>query len=145
MERDDGQEGTMKQPTIVCIDDNLDALLGYKCLLWNHGYNVLISTSGSQGLELVKSLPIDAVILDFQMPGMDGGMVATHIKNFKPHVPVMMLTACESLPDEVLEHVDVFFPKGESPRELLAALHAMLGHCMPLHAHWLGDDQAKAA
>jgi CheY-like chemotaxis protein len=139
------QEGTMLRPTIVCIDDNLDTLIGYQSLLWNHGYNVLISTSGAQGLELVKSLPIDAVILDFEMPEMDGGVVATHIKNFKPHVPVMMLTAHESLPDEVLEHVDVFFPKGESPRELLVEIHAMLGHRMPLDASWLRDGQAKAA
>jgi two-component system, OmpR family, copper resistance phosphate regulon response regulator CusR len=135
----------MQRSTIVCIDDDLDTLIGCQSLLWNHGYNVLISTSGSQGLELVKSLPIDAVILDFQMPGMDGGMVATEIKKFKPHVPVMMLTAQESLPDEVLEQVDVFFPKGESPRELLAALHAMLSDCMPPHARSLRDDQAKAA
>jgi DNA-binding response OmpR family regulator len=135
----------MQRPTIVCIDDDLDTLIGYQSLLWNHGYNVLISTSGSQGLELVKSLPTAAVILDFQMPGMDGGMVATEIKKFKPHVPVMMLTAQESLPDEVLEHVDVFFPKGESPRELLVALHAMLSHCMPLDARWLRDGEAKAA
>jgi DNA-binding response OmpR family regulator len=135
----------MQRPTIVCIDDDLDTLIGYQSLLWNHGYNVLISTSGSQGLELVKSLPTDAVILDFQMPGMDGGMVATEIKKFKPHVPVMMLTAQESLPDEVLEHVDVFFPKGESPRELLVALHAMLSHCMLLDARWLRDGEAKAA
>ena len=116
----------MQRPTIVCIDDNLDALIGYQSLLWNHGYNVLISTSGSQGLELVKSLPIDAVMLDFQMPGMDGGMVAIQIKNLKPHVPVMMLTAQKSLPDEVLEQVDVLFPKGESPQELLVSLQAML-------------------
>jgi CheY-like chemotaxis protein len=139
------QEGTMRRPTIVCIDDHLDTLLGYQSLFWNHGYNVLISTSGSQGLELVKSLPIDAVVLDFQIPGMAGGMLATHVKNFKPHVPVMMLTAQESLPDEVLEHVDVLFPKGESPRELVVALHAMLGAGMPLHARWPRDCQVKAA
>ena len=135
----------MRRPTIVCIDDYLDTLLGYQGLLWNHGYNVLISTSGSQGLELVKSLPIDAVVLDFQMPGMDGGVLATHIKNSKPHVPVMMLTAQESLPDEVLEHVDVLFPKGESPQEFLVALHAMLGARTPLHARLPRDGQAKAA
>ena len=135
----------MQRPTIVCIDDDLDTLIGYQSLLWNHGYNVLISTSGSQGLELVKSLPTDAVILDFQMPGMDGGMVATEIKKFKPHVPVMMLTAQEALPDEVLEHIDVFYLKGESPRELLVALDAMLSHRMPLDAGWLRDGEAKAA
>ena len=135
----------MRRPTLVCIDDDLNALIGYQSLLWNHGYNVLISTSGSQGLELAKSLPIDAVILDFEMPGMDGGMVATQVKEFKPHVPVMMLTAHASLPDEVLEHVDVLFRKGESPQELLAVLHAMLGDSMQLHARWLRNGQAKAA
>jgi DNA-binding response OmpR family regulator len=121
----------MRRPTIVCIDDDLDTLLGYQSLLWNHGYTVLISTSGFQGLELVKSLPIDAVILDFQLPGIDGGVVATHLKEFKPQVPVMMLTAHKSLPDEVLERVDVLFAKGESPQELLAALHAMLSSHRP--------------
>ena len=134
----------MRRPTIVCIDDYLDTLLGYQSLLWNHGYNVLISTSGSQGLELVKSLPIDAVILDFEMPGMDGGMVATQMKEFKPHVPVMMLTAHASLPDDVLEHVDVLFTKGESPQELLAILHAMLNRGVPINSDWL-KDQVKAA
>ena len=134
----------MRRPTIVCIDDYLDTLLGYQSLLWNHGYNVLISTSGSQGLELVKSLPIDAVILDFEMPGMDGGMVATQMKEFKPHVPVMMLTAHASLPDDVLEHVDVLFTKGESPQELLAILHAMLNRGVPIDTDWL-KDQVKAA
>ena len=134
----------MQPQTIVCIDDDLDTLIGYQSLLWNHGYNVLISTNGSQGVELVKSLPIDAVILDFQMPGMDGGMVATQIKEFKPNVPVMMLTAHESLPDEVLDQVDMFFPKGESTQELLAALHAMLSGSMPADVHCF-NGQVKAA
>ena len=134
----------MRRPTIVCIDDYLDTLLGYQSLLWNHGYNVFISTSGSQGLELVKSLPVDAVILDFEMPGMDGGMVATQMKEFKPHVPVMMLTAHASLPDDVLEHVDVLFTKGESPQELLAILHAMLNRGVPINTDWL-KDQVNAA
>ena len=131
----------MRRPTIVCIDDNLNVLIGYQSLLWNHGYNVLISTSGSQGLELVKSLPTDAVIVDFQMPGMDGSMVAREIKKVKPHLPVMMLTAHESLADEVLEHVDVFLTKGESPQDLLAALYDMLNCRIPLHA--LGAGTAK--
>jgi CheY-like chemotaxis protein len=116
----------MGRSTIVCIDDNLDTLIGYQSLLWNHGYNVLISTSGSQGVELVKSLPIDGVIVDFQMPELNGGIVAIEVKKLKPHLPVMMVTGHKSIPDEVLEHVDVLFPKGESPQQLLEALHAML-------------------
>jgi len=116
----------MGRPTIVCIDDNLDTLIGYQSLLWNHGYNVLISTSGSQGVELVKSLPIDGLIVDFQMPELNGGIVAAEVKNLKPHLPVMMLTGHKLIPDEVLEHVDVLFPKGESPQQLVDALHLML-------------------
>jgi len=115
----------MGRPTIVCIDDDLDTLTGYQSLLWNHGYNVLISTSGSQGVELAKSLPIDGLIVDFQMPELNGGVVAIEVKKLKPQLPVMMLTGHKSIPDEVLQHVDVLFPKGESPQQLVEALHAI--------------------
>jgi DNA-binding response OmpR family regulator len=72
-------------------------------------------------------------------------MVATRVKEFKPHIPVMMLTAHASLPDDVLEHVDVLFTKGESPQKLLAVLHAMLSRCLPIDARWLRGSHAKAA
>lgn len=135
----------MQRPIMVCIDDDLNALLGYQSLLWNHGYNPLISTSGRQGLELVNSLPIDGVLLDFQMPEMDGGMVAIEIKKTKPHVPVMMLTGYGSLPEAILKHVDAFFAKGGTPHELLVALDAMLNSRKSICERSLSGVQSKAA
>jgi CheY-like chemotaxis protein len=77
---------------VLCIDDDVHTLLGYEALLKNHGCNVLVSTSGYQGLQPFQAVPVDAVVLDFQMPGMDGYSVGAKMKQLKPHVPILLLT-----------------------------------------------------
>jgi len=56
-------------------------------------YNVLITTSGRQGLALFTSLPVDVVILDYEMPEMNGDVIAAKMKESKPEVPIMLLSA----------------------------------------------------
>ncbi len=62
--------------TILCIDDQWSGLIGRKMLLENNGYEVLEATGGTEGLRLFLSHSVDAVVLDYQMPGMNGDMVA---------------------------------------------------------------------
>ena len=86
--------------TILCIDDHLNGLIGRKMFLENHGYEVLEATGGDEGLKLFKSHSVDAVVLDYQMPGMNGDVVATKMKRAKSHVPIMLLSAYGPLPTE---------------------------------------------
>ena len=62
-----------QKPTILCIDDEWNQLIGYKELLEGTGYKVLAATNGGDGLEMFHSNSVDAVILDYRMPGNGRG------------------------------------------------------------------------
>jgi CheY-like chemotaxis protein len=67
-------------PTILCIDDNRAGLAIRKLLLEHQGYSVLTAEDGVIGLSLLERHPVDAVVLDYRMPGMDGDAVAQIIR-----------------------------------------------------------------
>jgi response regulator RpfG family c-di-GMP phosphodiesterase len=108
--------------TILCIDDHLNGLIGRKMLLENDGYEVLEATGGDEGLKLFLSHPVDAVVLDYQMPGMNGDVVAAKMKRVKSHVPIMLLSAYGPLPNRKLQAVDTFLSKSQPPKILLSTL-----------------------
>ena len=88
--------------TILCIDDHWNGLIGRKMLLEENGYKVLEATCGVEGLKLFLSHPVDAVVLDYQMPGMNGDVVAARMKRLRSQVPIMLLSAQEPLPKNTL-------------------------------------------
>lgn len=135
----------MKQkPIILCIDDNLDWLVGLKVLLQEE-YDVLVASSGSEGLELYASQPVDAVILDYEMPERKGDRVAAQMKLAKPDVPIVLLSAHDWLPENVLQSVDVFVAKRESPATLLATVHDLLTVRSPFFTRWFNNWKHHAA
>jgi CheY-like chemotaxis protein len=125
--------------TILCIDDHhLNGLSGRKILLENSGYEVLEATGGDEALKLFASHSVDAVVLDYQMPGMNGDAVAKRMKRVKSHVPIMLLSACGPLPKNKLEAVDTFLSKSQPPAMLLSALQDLLNsRPQTFFSHWL--------
>jgi len=124
--------------TILCIDDNWNRLIACKMLLEKHGYRVLEATDGSEGLRLFLSQPVDAVVLDYQMPGKSGDVVAGEMKLLKSTVPIIMLSAYGPLPKSKLKSVDAFLSKSQPPRILLSALKELLdGWSKPFFYRWL--------
>ena len=114
------------QPVILCVDDEWGGLEGRKMLLEEGGYTVLTATNGAEALQLFGKYPVDLVVVDCHMPGMNGEVVAEHIKNRKAHVPVVMLSADEQLPENTLRSVDAFISKSENPDRLLYAVRYLL-------------------
>jgi CheY-like chemotaxis protein len=124
--------------TILCIDDHWNGLIGRKMLLEKNGYEVLEATGGDEGLKLFFSHRVDAVVLDYQMPGMNGDVVAAKMKRVKAHVPIMLLSAYGPLPKNKLEAVDTFLSKSQPPNVLLSELHDLLDHpSKPFFSRWL--------
>jgi CheY-like chemotaxis protein len=113
-------------PLILCIDDEALGLQIRKAVLEREGYRVLTALDGSSGLNLFAGEPVDGVILDYFMPGMDGGQVAVAMRRQRPEVPILLLSAYVNLPQEVVTMVDFTVLNGEGPSELLAKVHAML-------------------
>jgi CheY-like chemotaxis protein len=128
--------------TILCIDDYWNGLIGRKLWLEANSYEALAALSGDEGLKLFASRSIDAVLLDYQMPGMSGDLVAAKMKRLKPHVPILLLSAYGSLPASKLRFVDVFVSKSQSPVALLSALHDVLS-ARPRHIFHRWLDQWK--
>jgi CheY-like chemotaxis protein len=69
---------------------------------------------------------VEAVVLDYSMPGMNGGEVASKMRQTKPHIPILLLSAYIGLPSEVLSMVDMYMTKGEGPPVLLQKLGSLL-------------------
>jgi CheY-like chemotaxis protein len=77
-------------------------------------------------LEIFRSEPVEAVVLDYSMPGMHGGEVAAKMRGIKPHVPILLLSAYMGLPPEVTSLVDLYMTKGEGAPVLLERLASLL-------------------
>ena len=111
---------------ILCIDDEPTGLMVRKILLQRQGYEVLTALSGPEGLKLFKDNPVNAVVLDYAMPGMDGGQVAAELKRLNPNIKILLLSAYVDIPKETLQRVDKRSLKGVSPTSFLADLEQLL-------------------
>ncbi len=106
---------------ILCIDAD-DAILRYeKALLERSGYAVLTAASALQALRLVTMCKCDAVLLDDEIPAINGQEVASEIRLVRPEMIVILLSARE-VPTQALALVDAFVPKLEASRRLLPTI-----------------------
>jgi two-component system, NtrC family, response regulator GlrR len=127
-----------RKATILCIDDHLSGLVGRKLFLEENGYSVLEATGGQEALKLFRKHTIDAVVVDYQMPGMNGDVVAAKMKKMRSRVPIMLLSAYGPLPERKLQAVDIFLSKSQSPDAMLSALNQMLDtQSKPFFTRWL--------
>lgn len=115
-----------EQQLVLCIDDEKVGLQVRKLLLERSGYAVLTAPDGPSGIEVFRQQPVDAVVLDFAMPGMDGGQVAAAMREIKPDVPILLLSAYLGLAPDITRLVDVYMTKGEGAPALLDKLRSML-------------------
>ncbi len=114
-----------EHPLILCIDDADIALRVRKLLLGSEGYNVLTASSGEDGLELFKQNGVELVIADHFLSGRTGIEIAREMRELKPEVPILIISAALEKPDG-LEFVDGFLAKGESPQVLLDMIADLL-------------------
>jgi CheY-like chemotaxis protein len=111
---------------ILCIDDEELGLRVRGMVLERTGYRVKTALDGATGLKLFGSEPVDAVVLDYFMPGMNGGEVAAEMRRLRPEVPIILLSAYINLPPEVIQMVDCTMMKGDGPNGLLSKLREVL-------------------
>jgi DNA-binding response OmpR family regulator len=113
--------------TILCIDDESAPLDLRRELLERAGYRVLTAQSGTEALDTFRSEAVDAVVLDYWLPGTNGIKVATEFKSLKPHVPIIMLSGSDTILDETVGRVDRWLVKGNiEPKHLLSTLDDLL-------------------
>ncbi|MHB1700732.1 MAG: response regulator [Acidobacteriaceae bacterium] len=113
---------------VLCIDDETLGLKVRRMVLEHAGYQVLTASSGEEGLEVFAANPVELVVLDYAMPGLTGGEVAARMRQIKPEVPIILLSAYVDLGPEVASLVDTYMVKGIGAAALLAALASILAN-----------------
>ena len=112
--------------TILCVDDNEQALSIRKLMLETRGYRVLACTNGQQAWDAFREGGIDLVLSDLLMPGMDGAELVERIKNASPHTPAILFSG-KVKAYEKESRADLFLPKGMyAPVELLERMRILL-------------------
>jgi len=114
---------------ILVVDDEPE-ILGYlKRGLTFEGFRVSTVTDGEAALSLAEQDPPDLVILDVMLPGIDGIAVCETLRQQDANLPILMLTARDSVPDRVAgldSGADDYLVKPFAFIELLARIHALL-------------------
>ena len=116
----------MSRPIILCIDDEDLGLEIRKMVLEREGFTVLTARDGATGISVFDHEQVDAVVLDYAMPGMDGGQVAAILRQRRPDLPILMLSAYVALPDDVMRVVSVSATKGDGAFTLVDKLKELL-------------------
>lgn len=116
---------------LLCIDDEDIGLRVRKAVFERAGYEVLTAQTAQTGIELFHTREFDGVVLDFLMPGTNGGDIAATLRSIRPEVPILLLSAYVNLPDDVLRLVDAQVLKGAGPEVLLKQVKAMIENRRP--------------
>src|SRR5579862_2022385 len=95
--------------TLLCIHRDPAQL----SLLQENGYELVTATTGSEGLRLLMTRPVDAIVLEHNLGLLDGVVVAAEIKKVKPRLPIVMLVDHLELPDGALKAVDALVTKSD--------------------------------
>ena len=112
--------------TILCVDDNEQALSIRKVMLETRGYRVVTSASGEEALRRFQEGGIDLLMTDLIMPGIDGSKLIEAVKAISPQTPAILLSGRIRICDRETQ-ADVFLPKGMyAPAELLERVRVLL-------------------
>jgi response regulator RpfG family c-di-GMP phosphodiesterase len=80
------------RPTVLLVDDEESILNSLRRLLRGQPYDLLLATSGVQALEILAQQPVNLVVSDARMPGMDGASLLAHVRERYPATARIMLT-----------------------------------------------------
>jgi adenylate cyclase len=120
-----------KQGDILVVDDLEENRELLSRRLSRLGYSVKLADNGARALEFVTANPVDVILLDIMMPGMDGFEVLQRLKNNPAsyHIPVLMLSSADDI-DTVVRCIqlgaDDFLPKPFNTTLLMARLESSL-------------------
>jgi len=113
---------------IAVVED--DAILREEIshFLSANGFDVAELVTGLALDTLLEQQAVDLIILDLNLPGLNGFEIAKRVKSRYAHIGIIMLTARTALPDRIKSYesgADIYLPKPTAPSEILAALNSL--------------------
>jgi DNA-binding response OmpR family regulator len=120
--------------TILVIEDDLKILRGLEMNLKFEGYKIQTATEGYEGLKKAIEEPVDLLLLDLMLPGLSGYDICRKLREKKPDLPIIMLTAKGQEVDKVAGldlGADDYVTKPFGVSELMARIRAVLRRNAP--------------
>jgi len=118
-----------EERTILVIEDEQKIADTLKLGLTENGYTAEVAYDGNIGWKIFQSRPFELVIMDINLPGINGYDLCKMIRSANAQVPVIMLTALSSLNDKIEGYdagADDYIIKPFEFRELLLKIRALL-------------------
>jgi response regulator RpfG family c-di-GMP phosphodiesterase len=120
------------RPTVLLVDDEESILNSLRRLLRGQPYDVLLATSGAQALDILAQQPVNLVMSDARMPGMDGASLLAHVRQRYPQTARIMLTGYAD-PSAIIKAINDgqihrYISKPWNDEELLLILRQSLEH-----------------
>jgi len=90
---DDSDEFKFTDKTILIVEDTFYNIEYFKAILNNRGLNIIYTESGEEAIKISLEKNIDLILLDIQLPNIDGYEVIKKIKDHKPTMKIIIQTA----------------------------------------------------
>ncbi len=121
----------MVKTRILIVDDDPDILDVLEITLSEGNYEILKAMEGEEALRIIKTKPLDLVLLDYNIPKMNGRQVCAEVKKdiLLRHLPIIMVTGKGEVNDKVGgidAGADDYIVKPFEPKELLARIRMIL-------------------
>lgn len=117
----------MRDPVVLCVDDDPGMRELYQAMLNRNGYEVITVDNAYHALTVCQfKANLDLVIVDLEMPGMDGNELAERLKMLNPLLPIMMVSGSNPETEELSPHIDAAVMKGVPIRSILDRIGLLL-------------------
>jgi two-component system, OmpR family, copper resistance phosphate regulon response regulator CusR len=123
----------MDDRKILVVEDEQKIADTLKLGLTENGFDVQVAYDGTIGYRLFKAHPFDLLVLDINLPGMNGYDFCKNARNINPHIPIIMLTALSTLSDKIEGYdsgADDYIVKPFEFKELLMKIRVLLKRSM---------------
>jgi two-component system, OmpR family, copper resistance phosphate regulon response regulator CusR len=123
----------MEEQRILLVEDEQKIADALKQGLSENGYSVEVAYDGKIGLKIFETYPFNLIVLDINLPGINGFELCKKIRKANAQIPIIMLTALTSLNDKIEGYdagADDYVIKPFEFRELLMKIRALLKRTM---------------
>lgn len=110
---------------ILWVDDEIDLLKPHILFLEEKGYHILTATNADDAIEMVKKETFGVILLDEQMPGINGLEALGELKSIAPLTPVIMITKSEEeniMEEAIGSQIDDYLIKPVNPKQILLSI-----------------------
>lgn len=124
----------MTKPRVLVVDDEREIREAIRIYLRGEDIETIMATNGQEAVDLMKQQDIHLILMDVMMPGIDGIVATSLIREFS-NVPIIMLTAKAEDTDKIMGlslGADDYITKPFNPMELVARVKSQLRRYLQL-------------